>query len=384
MDVAYERQVNLKCGEVKGLLRPFWDKEIFVYESPSKEFYRNKIEVGFCNQVVWERPFDKKFKRDKTKPLEFEQALGFKVKGCWDRAVDIQDCIIFEPYLINLLNAVRAWAKEQNIAYYDQRKHTGVLRNIMLRCGKNTGDQMVVLIAANDSFNTDGFVKAVESVLPKANILLAVNDGLADVAKTQNAKVLKGQSAIKETIKLSDTEPVFTLSAQSFFQTNTFAAQLMYQRVRDIIKKISPKIIYDFYGGAGSFSLTCADLVEKSFCIESVPEAVADGAENAKLNKIENVSFVCDKVEDYVKKNKLSTRDSLIILDPPRGGMHPAAEQAVAGSGVPYIVYISCNPVTLARDLEAITKNYNIKNIEAFDFFPNTKHIETLVELELK
>ncbi|MGB2578583.1 23S rRNA (uracil1939-C5)-methyltransferase [Elusimicrobium simillimum] len=384
MDQPYEQQVTVKNGELKTLLAPYWDKEILVHHSPTIEYYRNKIEIGFCRQVLWKHPFDKKVKRDKTEPLDFENAVGFKVKGRWDRAVDIQDCLIFEPYLIPLLNAVRAWAKEQNLDYYDQRKHTGTLRNIMMRQGKNTDEQMIVLIAANDNFDTAGFARAVESVLPAANILLAVNDGVADVVKMQDAKVLKGAGTIKETIKLEDVAPVFTLSAQSFFQTNTLAAQLMYQRVRDIVKKLSPKTIYDFYGGAGSFSLTCADLVEKSFCIESVPEAVVDGAANAKLNNIENVSFVCDKVEDYVKKNKLSANNSLIIIDPPRSGMHPAACAAIAGAGAPNIAYISCNPVTLAKDLEELTKYYEVKNVEAFDFFPNTKHIETLVELKLK
>jgi 23S rRNA (uracil1939-C5)-methyltransferase len=384
LDVPYAEQLIQKQKDLKGLLKRFWAGNISITPSPDTEFYRNKIELGFCRQPVWVEPFNKKFKRDKNKPLEFETALGFKLKGRWDRAFDLEECIIFEPCLPNLLAVVRAWAKENNLEYYDQRKHTGLLRNIMLRQGKNTGDQMLVLYAAADNFDKKSFVSAVEKILPQANILLAINASVADAAIAQNLEVLKGKAAIFENIKIEKRELKFMLSAQSFFQTNTRAAQMMYEKVRDIVKQLKPETIYDFYGGAGSFSLTCADLIKKSFCVESVAEAVKDGAANAKLNGIENVSFICDRVEDYVKKNKLSKYKSMLILDPPRGGLHPEAEKAVMNCEAPNIIYVSCNPLTLARDLEELTKNYAVKNVEAFDFFPNTKHVETLVELELK
>lgn len=389
LDLAYEDQVAKKQERLKEILKDFWSADIPATKTDHPIFFRNKVELGFCRQPIWKEPFDKKAKRDKTIPLEFEQTLGFKLKGRWDRAVDIEECYLFDEHLIPLLQAVRTWVKAENLEYYDHRKHTGVLRHIMLRVGKNTGEAIVVLFVTDD-IPEKTFVQAVESVWPEANIMVAVNTGLADTAAPESLRVLKGKDFISEKIILSspegkqEREVTFKLSPQSFFQTNTLSAQKMYSRVRALVKEISPKVIYDLYGGAGSFSLSCADLCEKSLCVESVAPAIYNGIENAKINDVKNVQFFCAKVEDFVKQQPLERKDVLIILDPPRSGMHPKAAKAVAESGVKNILYISCNPVTLAADLKILTQYYDVKDVEAFDFFPHTDHIETLVQLKLK
>lgn len=389
LDLPYDQQLAQKTARVKELLRDFWSGDIPVTPTDEPFYFRNKVELGFCHQPVWKEPFDKKVKRDKTVPLEFEQTLGFKLKGRWDRAVDIQQCVLFDEHLIPLLQAVRAWAKAENLSYYDHRRHTGVLRHLMLRTGKNTGEAIAVLFVTDD-VPEKSFVSAVESVWPQANIMLAVNTSLADTAAPESLRVLKGRDFITEKIILSapdgaaEREVVFKLSPQSFFQTNTLTAQKMYSRVRALVKEISPKIIYDLYGGAGSFSLSCADLCEKSLCVESVAPAVYNGIENAKLNGVQNVQFFCAKVEDFVKQQPIEKKDALIILDPPRSGMHPKAAKAVAESGVEKVLYISCNPVTLAADLKILSQHYDVTAAETFDFFPHTDHIETLVQLKRK
>lgn len=389
LDLPYGQQLEQKTARVKELLRDFWSGDIPVTPTDEPFYFRNKVELGFCHQPVWKEPFDKKVKRDKTVPLEFEQTLGFKLKGRWDRAVDIQQCVLFDEHLIPLLQAVRAWAKAENLSYYDHRRHTGVLRHLMLRTGKNTGEAIAVLFVTDD-VPEKSFVSAVESVWPQANIMLAVNTSLADTAAPESLRVLKGRDFITEKIILSapdgatEREVVFKLSPQSFFQTNTLTAQKMYSRVRALVKEISPKIIYDLYGGAGSFSLSCADLCEKSLCVESVAPAVYNGIENAKLNGVQNVQFFCAKVEDFVKQQPIEKKDALVILDPPRSGMHPKAAKAVAESGVEKVLYISCNPVTLAADLKILSQHYDVTAAETFDFFPHTDHIETLVQLKLK
>ena len=389
LDLPYGQQLEQKTARVKELLEDFWSGDIPVTPTDEPFYFRNKVELGFCHQPVWKEPFDKKVKRDKTVPLEFEQTLGFKLKGRWDRAVDIQQCVLFDEHLIPLLQAVRAWAKAENLSYYDHRRHTGVLRHLMLRTGKNTGEAIAVLFVTDD-VPEKSFVSAVESVWPQANIMLAVNTSLADTAAPESLRVLKGRDFITEKIILSapdgaaEREVVFKLSPQSFFQTNTLTAQKMYSRVRALVKEISPKIIYDLYGGAGSFSLSCADLCEKSLCVESVAPAVYNGIENAKLNGVQNVQFFCAKVEDFVKQQPIEKKDALVILDPPRSGMHPKAAKAVAESGVEKVLYISCNPVTLAADLKILSQHYDVTAAETFDFFPHTDHIETLVQLKLK
>ena len=389
LNLSYEEQVAKKRAKLQEILKDFWTEEIPVTVTDEPKNFRNKVELGFCHQVKWRDDYDKKDPANKTRPLEFEQTLGFKLKGRWDRAVDIEECALFNEKLVPLLAALRAWAQQENLEYYDQRKHTGVLRHLMLREGKNTGEEIVVLFVTDD-FNEKTFVAAVESVLPNAHIMAAVNNGLADTAAPESLRVLKGKDHIFEKIILTDEsgktvrEVVFKLSPQSFFQTNTKTAQKMYSRVRGIVKKIAPKRIYDLYGGAGSFSLSCADLCEKSVCVESVAPAIYNGIENAKLNGVSNVQFFCAKVEDFVKEQPIERKDALIILDPPRGGMHPRAAKAVAESGVENVLYISCNPVTLANDLKILTQHYEILHAEAFDFFPHSDHIETFVQLKLK
>lgn len=383
-DRSYQEQIAFKQTYLETLLAPFWDKKIPVTPSPQCEYFRNKIELGFSHQVLWKENYDKKKAKELNLPLEFESTLGFKIKGRWDRALDICDCITYEQYLIPLLGEVRAWAAAENLEYYDQRKHTGVLRHLLLRQGKNTGESMVVLFAAQPDINTKSFVAAVEKVLPNATIFLAITDRLADVAAPDTIHLLKGAGFITEKIFLGDIDVVMKLSPQSFFQTNTKAAELMYKRVRGLVKNLNPQTVYDMYGGAGSFSLAIRDLVKKSVCVESVAPAVYDGQQNMKLNGADNIQFICDTVENFVQKQKITSYESLIILDPPRAGLHPKAENAIANSGVKNVLYISCNPKTLADNLKGLTKNYTVKNVEGFDFFPHTNHVETLVELELK
>lgn len=389
LNLSYEEQVAQKRAKLQKTLQDFWTQDIPVTVTDEPRYFRNKVELGFCHQVKWREDYDKKDPANKTRPLEFESTLGFKLKGRWDRAVDITECALFNENLIPLLNAIRAWAQAEKLEYYDQRKHTGVLRHLLVREGKNTGEEIVVLFVTDD-FNEKTFVRAVESVLPKANIMAAVNNGLADTAAPESLRVLKGKDFILEKIFLTDVhanlerEVTFKLSPQSFFQTNTKTAQKMYSRVRAVVKKIAPTRIYDLYGGAGSFSLSCADLCEKSICVESVAPAVYNGIENAKINGVSNVQFFCSKVEDFVKQQPIEKKDALIILDPPRGGMHPKAAKAVAESGVENVLYISCNPVTLANDLKILTQHYEILHVEAFDFFPHSEHIETFVQMKLK
>ena len=181
LDLPYPQQIAQKKAHLADLLKDFWQQDIPVTVTDNPVYFRNKVELGFCHQVKWDPNYNKKDPANKTRPLVFEQTLGFKLKGKWDRAVDIQECILFDDKLISLLNAVRAWAQQQNLPYYDQRKHTGVLRHLMVREGKNTGEGLVVLFVTND-FDEKSFVAAVESVYPAFSIMSAVNTGLADTA----------------------------------------------------------------------------------------------------------------------------------------------------------------------------------------------------------
>lgn len=383
-DKPYAQQLELKKQKVQELLAPYWQGDIPVAQSPDTEYFRNKIELSFSRQVVWKEPLGKKkVIRDKTKPLEFEHALGFRIKGRWDRCIDLKSCLLFNDKLAAFVEAVRTWAKENNLSYYDQRTHIGVLRNIIMREGKNTGEGMVVLVSAEQA-DLSGFAQVVSSVYPDYSVLTALNDAMSDGAPLTDIKVLKGAAVMREILFAQDRKVVFELYPQSFFQTNTRAANVMYDTVRDVIKELKPDVLYDLYGGAGSFSLCCSDIIGKSLCVESVAPAVVNGQQNAKINNAENIQFYCEKTEDFLTKNKISKHNAVILLDPPRSGLHPAACKAVLSSGVKNVLYISCNPVTLAENLKILSANYTVKSAQCFDFFPHTSHIETFVILEQK
>ncbi|MDR1684577.1 MAG: 23S rRNA (uracil(1939)-C(5))-methyltransferase RlmD [Elusimicrobiota bacterium] len=379
-NIAYERQLKNKTDKVAALLAPYYGGALDITPSPQTEYFRNKIELSFSRQVLWREPAGKKILRDKTLPPEFEDALGFRLKGRWDRCVDLRECILFNPQMPPLLAQIRAWAAKNNLGFYDQRKHTGALRNILMREGKNTGEGMLVLISAT-LFNAEGLVEIIEKFYPNYSVLTALNAGVSDAAGLSEIKILKGGAQIKESINNGLRDLFFELSPQSFFQTNTKAANLMYGRVREFIEKIKPQTLYDFYGGAGSFSLFCADLCGKVLCVESVEPAVINGRRNAQINKIDNVDFFCNTTEDFLAANKISAFNSAVILDPPRSGLHPKAAKAVLESGVKDVLYISCNPVTLAENLKTLGQKYKVTHAQCFDFFPHTEHVETLVIL---
>ena len=380
----YEEQLKQKTNFVAELLAPFYQGKLQVTPTALNKFYRNKIELSFTHQPIHKEPLNKKVKRDKTIPLEFEDVLGFRQKDRWDRSVNLVDCLLFNENLPWFVFKVNHWAKQNNISFYDQRKHTGTLRTLMMRQSFNKKGGMLVFISAQP-FDTTGLVEICKQVYPNYSVLTAINDGMSDASPIKNLTLLDGSLIMQESLLFENgREIVFNLSPQSFFQTNTKTANLMYKKVREKVAEIKPSIIYDLYGGAGSFSLTNADLIKHSYCVECVPEAVENGKQNAITNNINNVDFYCQTTEDFLKQNKLITENSLIILDPARAGVHPDACKLLANSGVKNILYISCNPKTLAENLKVLTETYKVKNAQYFDFFPNTKHIETFVELVLK
>lgn len=378
----YEEQLKQKVSAVAKLLEPFYKDKITVNPSVLTKYYRNKIELSFTHQVIHKDPLNKKIKRDKSVPLEFEEVLGFRQMGRWDRAVNLTDCFLFNQNLPWFIYKINLWAKAKNIPYYDQRKHTGVLRTLMMRQSFNEKGGMLVFIS-QAPFDTEGLAEVCKQVYPDFSVLTAINDGMSDASPIKDLKVLSGSLTMQEALLFDDKKIIFNLSPQSFFQTNTKTANLMYQKVRNCVAEIKPETLYDLYGGAGSFSLTNADLVKEAFCVECVPEAIENGKQNALTNNIKNVDFICQTTEDFLAQNPLKAKNSLVILDPARAGVHPKACELLKNSGVKNILYISCNPKTLAENLAVLTQNYKVKHVQCFDFFPNTKHIETFAELEL-
>lgn len=348
-----------------------------VTPSPKTQYYRNKMEFSFSHQVA--RRLD-----GPPPSLEFENRFGLKMKGRWDKAIDLQECFLMSPGVGPLLAEVRGWAAEEGLAYYDLRKHTGSLRHLMLREGKNTGRKMAVLFTTECDFEKDDFLEAVESVWPDATVLHAVNKQLSDVAITDELSILSGEGCIEERLCVKTPSVCkdirFRISHKSFFQTNSYATALLYSRVAELVEGLAPEVLYDLYGGSGGFSFACGHAAKKCISVESVAEAVADGKVNAMLNGVEGVEFICSTVENYLQAAP-EMSSSLVLLDPPRAGLHPKALAAILKAAPPHILYVSCNPKSLARELQAFSQSYRMDLLEGFDLFPHTEHVEALALL---
>lgn len=381
-NLPYGNQLKEKKHQLEKLFKPLWQSSIKITPSPQTKYYRNKMEFSFIRQV------------DKTKtkphtPLFFEQKLGQKQKNRWDRAFDLTQCYLLSPESVKLINAVRIWAQKYEIPYYDPRKHTGILRHLVVRESKNTADKMIILVSANDKFDKKSFLKAACNSYPATTVLSAINEKFSDTATCENFEILKGEGFITEKIFMqgnalsaktgTSCEIIFKISPGGFFQTNTKSAEKIYEKVKDIVSGIKPRLLLDLYAGSGAFAMVCFDVAEKIICVEEDKSNICNGINNASLNGIGNIEFICAKTENFLAERKPQNAD--VIVDPPRCGLHPRAISNLLKIMPKNIIYVSCNPKTMFKDLQQLKGNYKIASIEAFDFFPHTCHIEVLSHL---
>ncbi|MDD4003620.1 MAG: 23S rRNA (uracil(1939)-C(5))-methyltransferase RlmD [Elusimicrobiaceae bacterium] len=385
-DVPYQRQLTLKIRALAGLLGRFWPHEIPITPSPDILYYRNKMEFSFSRQID-------RLKTTPDSPKYFEDRFGMKEKGRWDRAFDLTECLISSPDSGALLSAVRRWAQATQTPYLDAKTHTGMLRHLLVRQAKNTGGKMAVLFLKSGGFDKEGFVNAVRSVWADAAVLYGETDAAADTAQADSITHLCGPEYIAEKFFIGpEGAPELTLSfkitPRSFLQTNTRAAERLYSRIRELVAELNCGTLYDLYGGAGGLGFACHDRVREIVSVEFVPDAVRDGRENAALNSIANVRFVCARTEDWlteqVKSGTAFAHDSVFLIDPPRAGLHPKALKQLLAIRPENMIYISCNAKALARDLAELAAAYETTRLEAFDLFPHTEHVETVAALKLK
>jgi len=370
-NIEYSQQLALKAKALAELFAPLYPGEITVSPSPQTKFYRNKMEFSFVHQVA---------SKNEDGTLVFESAFGLKAAGRWDRAINLSQCGIFSEKAGALIESVRRWAAESGEEFYDLRKHTGSLRQLLVREGKNTGDFLAALYCAKPVKDEAGFIRSVTDVYPQASVLFGINDGLSDIAATNEFKLLSGPGVLSEKILLDGKTLSARISPRSFFQTNTNAATKLYQVARNMAEKLRPQTMFDVYGGAGLFSLACRDFAEKCVCVEISPDSIADGQANAQLNNAD-ITFHTASAEVFLAAPPEEFKNSFCVIDPPRAGLHPKAVKGLLAAPPPQLLYISCNPKALAHDLKALAQNYRIDSIEGFDLFPHTDHVETVAAL---
>lgn len=359
----YEQQLEEKGNDVSMLISK---KEIKVGEylgiqgSPAQYRYRNKMEYTFGDTV-------------KDGPL----CLGMHRKKHFMSIVTVDECQLVPEDFNRILSAVLGFCQEKGYSFYHKKSHEGLLRHLIIRYGVRTGELLVNIVTSSQGeFDDKGFtemITALELDNRVVGVLRTINDRLADAVYCEELKVLWGRDYYMEKIMGLD----FKVSAFSFFQTNVEAAERLYTEAIDIIDDFEDKNVFDLYCGTGTITQALALKAKTVTGVELVSEAVEAAKENAKLNGLDNCSFIAGDVFEVLEK--LEQKPDVIVVDPPRVGIQPKALDKILGYGVKQIVYISCNPKSLTDNLMYIQGNgYEVKKIKAFDNFPMTKHVETV------
>lgn len=369
-NIPYEQQLQMKSDQVKSMM----DEAVngsYIWEgilpSPVKTGYRNKMEFSFGDEY-------------KCGPM----ALGMHKRGSFHDIVSVPECRIVDEDYRSILKCTLEYAEKSGLPYYHRMKHTGFFRHLLVRKAVKTGEILIDLITTTqyEGFDGAGWVNALLGLELSgriAGILQTRNDSVADAVKDEGTEVLYGQNYFyEELLGLK-----FKITSFSFFQTNSLGAEMLYEKVREYIGDTRDKVIFDLYSGTGTIAQILAPVARKVTGVEIVEEAVGAAKENAKLNGLDNCSFWAGDVLKVI--DELGEVPDLIVLDPPRDGVHPKALEKITNFGVERMVYIACKPTSLARDLEMLQgRGYRVERVGGIDLFPGTYHVETVALLTRK
>ena len=306
-------------------------------------------------------------------------ALGMHIPKRWDKILDINSCDLMPDVGSKIINFVRDLAKKSKLKPYDQRSHIGFLRYLALRFGQNTNELMVNLVTSYEDLDSViPFVGEIVNEFPEVtSVVNNINTRKADVSFGEREILLFGKPILNE--KLNDL--TFQISANSFFQTNSLMAEKLYDVILDSANLSGNEIVYDLYCGAGSISLFLARKAKFVYGFDIIVSSIENAEQNAIINNIENIDFNVANLDSFFQKNKSNKfpRPDLVIVDPPRAGMHKKMTEYLPKLNAKKIVYVSCNPSTQARDTQILqSNNYELKKLTVVDMFPHTPHVETV------
>lgn len=363
--MSYEEQLKMKETQVKGLLQEavgigtdlHWEG---IHGSPIEFGYRNKMEFSFGDEY-------------KDGPL----SLGLHKKGSTYDVLTASDCKLVHPDMTAILSSVLDFFTELGAVHYKKMQHTGYLRHLLLRRGVTSGEILVHVITTSQAEYDYAPLVSRLLALPLegkiVGIMHIINDSLSDVVQSDETRLLYGQDYFYETL----LGLRFKISTFSFFQPNSLAAEVLYSIVRDYIGDTKDKEVFDLYSGTGTIAQLLASVAKEVIGVEIVEEAVEAAKVNAALNGLTNCRFIAGDVLKVL--DNLTEKPDMIILDPPRDGIHPKALPKILAYGVENIVYISCKPTSLARDLPAfLAAGYEVQRSCSVDQFCETVHVETV------
>jgi 23S rRNA (uracil1939-C5)-methyltransferase len=351
-------------------------------------FYRNKMEYSFSDKEWLASPPDRSLatvnsQLETPNPKLF---LGLHVPQRYDKVLEISECHLQSPLSNDILNFVRSFARREHLPVYVSDANEGYLRFLVIRESKRTKEIMVNLVTFEDrpevmKHFTAELLAAVPSVTTVVN---TINLKKAQIAFGEKEIFYAGDGVIHE--RLGNL--VFTISASSFFQTNTAQAERLYSVAREFSSLKKNDVVWDLYSGTGSIALFVADAVERVIGVESVESAVRDAENNAKRNQVENCTFVLGDLKDRLTKERewieSHRKPDVMIIDPPRSGMHQKAVEEILEIAPGRIVYVSCNPATQARDIKLLASKYDVAALQPVDMFPHTYHVENVAQLILR
>lgn len=362
--LSLKKQREIKSMEVKDLFqrRGFYLPSLEIYGPEEAFCYRNKVELNFGNTF-------------KDGPLQ----LGFYERHMGRNVLPTKQCLLIHEDLRRIRDLVLDYALRMNYDFYHVMRREGFLRHLVLRRSFHTGEIMVNLVTTTQRELDLSFVHELLDLSLEGeivSILHTENDSLSNFIYADKIHLLHGRMYIREFL----LEKEFRISPFSFFQTNTQGAEVLFSRLRSLVGKRKGTLC-DLYCGTGTIGLLLSDNAQSILGIEIVEEAVEAARENAKRNNITNATYICDDVKNLAQH--LDKKPDLLVVDPPRSGLHPQAIKDILALNLKEIFYVSCNPKTLVRDLEAFKEGgYELKHGELIDLYPHTPHVETIVLME--
>jgi 23S rRNA (uracil1939-C5)-methyltransferase len=361
-DLAYDAQLEAKAQQVADALARIGGLVGFQLEpavpAESVFHYRNKLEYSFAE-------------------TEEGLGLGFHRAGRWDEVLDVERCWLTTDLGNAIRNAVKKWARAEGLAPFDQERQDGYLRHLVVREGRNTGQALVVLVTAPGQLATsESFVETLRGFPEVRSIYWAVNDTPAEVTNLPG-KLLWGEEAIEEEILGLRVR----VRPNAFLQTNTAMCEVLYRLAGEYAALTGEETVYDLYCGTGTIGLALARDALTVWGIESSEESVACAVENAELNGLANAAFFAGDVgADLEELQERAGPPDVVVVDPPRAGLSGKALRRIGRLGAPRIVYVSCNPTTLAGNAKELVSEwgYRLERARPVDLFPHTPHVETV------
>lgn len=352
--IPYEKQLKQKLSDINGSfkLKNLDHRVEEILASPNTEHYRNRMDFV----------------------IDFEGRVGMRMKGKWWKVIDNHTCFLADKKIEKLFYIIRDWTKTAGISFYDRKSHEGVLRYAVIRATKKGETMINIVTSAPGSEDVKSALEELNSLTKPTTLIWSVNNTITDVSFGDELHTISGPGFIKETVG----ENTYKISPNAFFQTNSQASELLLDTVKEFAGDLSNKTLLDLYCGSGFFSIAMSKNSKNTIGIELNEEAINDARTNAEINK-SDVEYIATSTEKY--DWSIHNAD-VVILDPPRSGMHDSALADVIKNAPRTIIYISCNYKNFARELVQLEKYYTVEKMRAIDMFPHTPHVELVTLLE--